>query len=194
MSPREGLPLSPLLPFGIRILLLLFCGHALSMPVEHPPGSDQYPLNTELRDGLDAKVLILGAGVAGVTAAQRLESHGISDFLIVEARHEVGGRLKSRRFGSPYQVPTSPSHGSNTLEFIEVGAQWIQGYDEQNPIWGLARKHGVKTRLSDFTGNVSEFFLFLLVIRGRTARHRQPASVSDCMHPSLTFEARLRCP
>jgi len=171
MSSRKGHPLSPLLPFGTRTLLLLFCGHALSMPVEHPPGSVQYPLNTELRDGIDAKVLILGAGVAGVTAAQRLESHGISDFLIVEAHHEVGGRLKSRRFGSPYHVPTSLSQGSDTLKSIEVGAQWIQGYDEHNPIWGLARKHGVKTRLSDFAGSVGEFLLFFPITRGRTARH-----------------------
>lgn len=194
MSLRQGLPLSPLLPLGIRILLLLFCGHALSMPVENQPESVQYPLDTKLRDGFDAKVLILGAGVAGITAAQRLESLGISDFLIVEAHHEVGGRLKSRRFGSPYRVPTSPSRGSDTLESIEVGAQWIQGYDEHNPIWGLARKHGVKTRLNNFTGNVSEFLWFLLpVIRGRRAC-RQPATVSDCMHPSLTFEAHLRCP
>ena len=168
MSLRQGPPLTPLLPFGVRILLLLFCGRALSIPVEHPPGSIQHPLDTELRDGLDAKVLILGAGVAGVTAARRLESHGISDFLIVEAHHEVGGRLKSRRFGSPDGVPTS-LRGSDTLKSVEVGAQWIQGYDEHNPIWGLARKHGVKTRLSDFTGSVSEFLLFLPVIRTRGA-------------------------
>jgi len=159
MSSHQG---PPLLPLGIRILLLLFCGHALSVPVEHSPGSVQYPFDTTLRDGLDAKVLILGAGIAGVTAAQRLESLGISDFLIVEAYHEVGGRLKSRRFGSSDHVSTSPSRGNDTLKSIEVGAQWIQGYDKHNPIWGLARKHGVQTRLSDFTGSVSEFFFPVL--------------------------------
>ena len=195
MPSHQGPPPPPLLPFGIRILLLLLCGRALSIPVEYPLGSVQYPHNTKLREGLDAKVLILGAGVAGVTAAQRLESYGISDFLIVEAHHEVGGRLKSQRFGSPYHVPTSPSWGSDTLKSVEVGAQWIQGYDEHNPIWGLARKHGIQTRSSDFAGNVSEFLSFLPVIRGRKARpHRRPATVSGYTHPSLTFEARLRCP
>ena len=155
-----------LLSFGTRILLLLFCGDALSIPVERPAGSAQSPLDTTLRDGLDAKVLILGAGVAGVTAAQRLESYGISDFLIVEAHHEVGGRLKSRRFGSPDHVHASPSNtpqAGDTFESVEVGAQWIQGYHEHNPIWGLAKKHGIKTRLSDFSGSVSESLLFLAV-------------------------------
>lgn len=161
MSSRQSPTLSPLLPFGIRILLLLFCGRALSIPVGHTPGSVQYPLGTTHREGLDAKVLILGAGIAGITAAQRLESYGISDFLIVEAHHQVGGRLKSRRFGSADQAratDSSTSRANDTLKLIEVGAQWIQGYNEHNPIWGLARKHGIKTQLNDYTGGpVSEF-------------------------------------
>ncbi|KAF9643186.1 amine oxidase [Thelephora ganbajun] len=151
----------PLLSFGTQILLLLFCGHAFSIPVERPSGgSVQYPLGTGLRDGLDARVLILGAGIAGITAAQKLESYGISDFLIVEAHHEVGGRLKSRPFGSHDHVHASPSASSRDGEIIksiEVGAQWIQGYHEGNPIWGLAKKHGIKTQLSDFAGSVTTY-------------------------------------
>jgi len=181
MSSRKGLPLPPPLPFCVQVLLLLFCGHALTIPVEHPPGSAQYPLYTEFRDGLDAKVLILGAGVAGITAAQRLESHGISDFLIVEAHHEVGGRLKSRRFGSPYRFPTSPARGGDTLESVEVGAQWIQGYDKHNPIWGLARKHGIKTRLSDFSGSVSEF-----LFSSRTNCTSSPAGTDIQLYAPIT--------
>ena len=137
MSLIHGPPLSQLLSFCARILLLLLCGHASSTPVEHPGGSVQYPLGTTRREGLDAKVLILGAGVAGITAAQRLESYGISDFLIVEAHHEVGGRLRNRNFGSSNHVHSSPpttSPASDTLKSIEVGAQWIQGYHEDNPI------------------------------------------------------------
>lgn len=146
----------------------MFCGHAFSIPVERPSGSGQHPLDTNFRDGLDAKVLILGAGVAGITAAQKLESYGISDFLIVEAHHEAGGRLKSRPFGSLDQVHASLSTASrtnDTLRSIEVGAQWIQGYHEHNPIRGLAKKHGIKTQLSDFSGSVSEFLSVLPVIR-----------------------------
>ena len=160
VTSHRGSPPPPLLSLGAQILLLLLCGRALSIPVECPPGSAQCPLGSVGGDGLDAKVLILGAGVAGITAAQTLESHGISDFLIVEAHHEVGGRLKSRQFGSHDNIRTRTN---DTLKSIEVGAQWIQGYHEHNPIWGLAKKHGIKTRLSDFSESVSESLPFLPV-------------------------------
>ena len=169
VTSHHGSPQSPLLSLGVRILLLSFCGRALPIPVERPLGSVQHPLRITGSDGLDARVLILGAGVAGITAAQKLESYGISDFLIVEAHHEIGGRLKSRPFGSHDHVRTSQTN--DTLKSIEVGAQWIQGYHEHNPIWRLAKKHGIKTRLSDFSGSVSEFLSFLSV----TCSH-------DCMH------------
>lgn len=47
------------------------------------------------------KVLILGGGVSGVLAARTLHDHGIEDFKIIEARDELGGRLKSFTFGVP---------------------------------------------------------------------------------------------
>ena len=171
MPSRQGPPLPLLLSLGVRILLLSLCSHAISIPVDRPSRPVQYPLGTTLRDGLDAKVLILGAGVAGITAARKLESYGISDFLIVEAHHEVGGRLKSRPFGSPDHVrtsgPSTTSQANDTPKSIEVGAQWIQGYHEDNPIWGLAKKHGVKTQLSDFAGSVSELPSYLPPVDGR---------------------------
>ena len=40
------------------------------------------------------KVLILGAGVAGLVAAKTLQANGISDFLILEAQDYIGGRFK----------------------------------------------------------------------------------------------------
>lgn len=83
-------------------------------------------------------VLILGGGVAGVVAARTLHERGIRDFLILEARSELGGRLKSREFAG---------------KTVELGANWIQGTQvgngPANPILKLAKKHGVKTRLTD---------------------------------------------
>lgn len=59
------------------------------------------------------KVLILGAGLTGVTAAKALAlERNITDYLIVEALPAVGGRLKNTSIGG---YP------------IEVGANWIQG-------------------------------------------------------------------
>lgn len=49
----------------------------------------------------DASVLILGGGVAGVIAARELHAKGITNFKIVEARDELGGRMMSHTFGAP---------------------------------------------------------------------------------------------
>lgn len=38
------------------------------------------------------KVAILGAGVAGITAAQALSNASVSDFLIIERNDYIGGR------------------------------------------------------------------------------------------------------
>ena len=48
----------------------------------------------------DASVLILGGGVAGVIAARTLYEQGITDFKIIEARDELGGRMKNHIFGA----------------------------------------------------------------------------------------------
>ncbi|CAK5274029.1 unnamed protein product [Mycena citricolor] len=95
------------------------------------------------RQKADTKVLILGGGVSGVIAARTLHEQGIDDFVIVEARDELGGRMRSRSFGAPGKAVT-----------VELGANWIQGTQTgtgpANPILTLANKYGVKTAPSDF--------------------------------------------
>ena len=51
------------------------------------------------QDSKDATVLILGGGVSGIIAAKTLTEKGITDFKVIEARDELGGRLHSERFG-----------------------------------------------------------------------------------------------
>lgn len=41
------------------------------------------------------KVIIIGAGVAGLSAANHLISNGITDIKILEARNRIGGRIIS---------------------------------------------------------------------------------------------------
>ncbi|KAI0049732.1 amine oxidase [Auriscalpium vulgare] len=98
----------------------------------------------------DAQVLILGGGVSGVIAARSLHEQGIHDFKIVEARDELGGRMRSFHFGAP---------GKQVV--LELGANWIQGTQDgngpANPILTLARKHGLKTVDSDLLGSMSTF-------------------------------------
>ena len=47
------------------------------------------------------QVLILGGGVSGIIAARTLHEQGITDFKIVEARSELGGRVRDYAFGVP---------------------------------------------------------------------------------------------
>ncbi|KAG1760260.1 hypothetical protein EDD22DRAFT_902258 [Suillus occidentalis] len=98
----------------------------------------------------NAKVLILGGGVAGVIAARTLHHKGIDDFLIVEARDELGGRMQNYTIGVPGKQYT-----------VEVGPNWIQGTQTgngtANPILTLARKHHVKNQYNDLDGSITTY-------------------------------------
>ncbi|KAF5630336.1 n1-acetylpolyamine oxidase [Fusarium sp. NRRL 52700] len=91
------------------------------------------------------KVAILGAGVAGIAAAQNLTKAGIDQFIIVEHNDYIGGRMRKQSFGKkadgqPYT--------------IEFGANWVEGIGSEatheNPIWQLAKKYDLKSHESDY--------------------------------------------
>ncbi|KAI0299063.1 amine oxidase [Multifurca ochricompacta] len=79
-----------------------------------------------------------------------LAEEGITDFLIVEARDELGGRMRSAPFGEPGHQFT-----------VELGANWIQGTQEgngpANPILVLARNHNLSTAESDFFTSMTTY-------------------------------------
>jgi len=135
--------------FSTQLRFMALCTlvtSALALPMPSSP----------LGDGADAnypepepkQVLILGGGVAGVIAARKLADEGITDFVIVEARDELGGRMHTTSFGAPGRQLT-----------VELGANWIQGTQEgngpANPILVLARKHNLSVAESD-TANLSK--------------------------------------
>ncbi|KAL6366047.1 hypothetical protein LRP88_00142 [Fusarium phalaenopsidis] len=119
-------------------LLAVFCGVLLgtSQAIAVPRGGTCKK----------TKIAILGAGVAGITAAQTLSNASIHDFLIVEHNDYVGGRLRKTSFGEgPDGKPLT----------VELGANWVEGLESekgnQNPIWRLAQKHGIKNTQSNYT-------------------------------------------
>jgi monoamine oxidase len=81
--------------------------------------------------------LVIGAGIAGLTAARDLTVDGY-DVAILEARERIGGRIwTSQDLGLP----------------ADLGASWIHGF-EDNPIARIARRHGitiVRTNISSVT-------------------------------------------
>ncbi|MGI9222151.1 MAG: flavin monoamine oxidase family protein [Woeseiaceae bacterium] len=75
---------------------------------------------------LDADIAIVGAGAAGLAAAQALQARD-RDFVLLEASHRIGGRA--------YTEPLSPD-----VPF-DLGAHWIHS-DALNPFMTIASECG----------------------------------------------------
>lgn len=80
------------------------------------------------------RVVVIGAGVAGLAAARRLRERGVESVVVLEARTRVGGRVHTeRRDGVAY----------------DMGASWIHGLDG-NPITALAQRLGLARVVTDY--------------------------------------------
>ncbi|XP_078263386.1 peroxisomal N(1)-acetyl-spermine/spermidine oxidase-like [Rhinoraja longicauda] len=80
------------------------------------------------------KLVVIGAGIAGVGAAGKLLTHGFTDIQIVEASSQPGGRIRSCLFGK---------------STVDEGAQYIHGASMKNPIFQLAKEHGLLQETHD---------------------------------------------
>lgn len=87
------------------------------------------------------RVIVIGAGFAGIAAARRLKSAG-RDVTILEARDRIGGRALTDKSG---HVP------------VDLGASWLH-YGERNALAAAARNSGVDFNVSDYD-NASAFDL-----------------------------------
>ncbi|KKK20750.1 hypothetical protein AOCH_006762 [Aspergillus ochraceoroseus] len=106
-----------------------------------------YVAQTILNDHQCTKttVAILGGGMAGITAAQALTNASITDFIILEYRDTLGGRVWHSDFGKDEE-------GDPYL--VEFGANWIQGLGSdtaENPIWRLAQKYNLRNTYSNYS-------------------------------------------
>lgn len=48
------------------------------------------------------KVIIIGAGAAGIAAATKLLKNNFDNFIILEAENRIGGRIQTVPFGGNY--------------------------------------------------------------------------------------------
>ncbi|XP_045162840.2 uncharacterized protein LOC123527448 [Mercenaria mercenaria] len=79
----------------------------------------------------EEKILILGAGISGISAAKTLHDQGYTNIEVLEGSNRVGGRVKSVNL-SGYAV--------------ELGAQWIYGAGS-NPMVKLASEYNLDFKL-----------------------------------------------
>lgn len=89
--------------------------------------------------GSDESVLIVGAGAAGLAAAGELQTQGIQNVVIVEARERVGGRIWTGKIGG--DVP------------VELGATWIHGISG-NPVHEIAQRNDIAMAETDYDNEV----------------------------------------
>jgi monoamine oxidase len=85
----------------------------------------------------DCDVVVVGAGLAGLTAARELRGAGL-DVRVLEARDRVGGRTLSQRVGD------------HPEDIVELGGQWVG--PTQHEVLALAQELGIETYPTHVTG------------------------------------------
>ena len=105
---------------------LCSCGSAFS-------NSDDRSVNPSPKDSEDKQqIIVIGAGIAGITAARKLLDQGYR-VIILEGRDRIGGRIwTDNSLGVP----------------LDLGAAWIHTVDG-NPLTPLVKQFGIQTVISD---------------------------------------------
>ena len=87
----------------------------------------------------DERIVIVGAGIAGLAAADELRIRGFENVVLLEARNRVGGRIWTSSIGDG--IP------------VELGATWIHGI-RGNPVHEIADSNSIDTAPSDYDNAV----------------------------------------
>ena len=111
------------------------------------------------------RVVIVGAGIAGLSAAAELRANGFTDVVILEARDRIGGRIWTDTIGDA--VP------------IDLGASWIHGVNG-NPISAIASANGIATSPTDYDNDIVHFH----------GGGEPPARAEDILDEFWTFARR----
>ena len=74
------------------------------------------------------KVVIVGAGIAGLAAAVELGRRGVKDFVLLEAGDRVGGRISVKDYKG---------------RKLHMGANWIHNADKDNPLVQFLKGYSV---------------------------------------------------
>ena len=95
-----------------------------------------YQVEAEEIPSKRAKVLIIGAGVTGIKAAETLYREGFDDFIVLEGKNYIGGRIYHELFEG---------------NMVPLGAGWIHHIGKDNPIWKLSQKLKMRVHYDNYT-------------------------------------------
>lgn len=91
------------------------------------------------KSDINLPILIIGAGIAGIACAKKLQENG-KKVIVLEAKSSIGGRINSKKIDS---------------DIFDLGASWIHGIDD-NPIWAITQENDIETTI--FNYNNSQYF------------------------------------
>ena len=88
---------------------------------------------------INLPILIIGAGIAGIACAKKLQEKG-EKVIVLEAKPRIGGRINSKKIDS---------------DIFDLGASWIHGIDD-NPIWAITQENDIETTIFNYDN--SQYF------------------------------------
>lgn len=152
--------------------LAALCGSFAALPACGPQLHDQATKSAVARakGELRYDAIIVGAGVAGLTAAKVLRGAGL-DILVLEATDRIGGR-----------AVTTDAVGKGAFEApIDLGGAWIHGV-RTNPLTPIAVGMGFRTTRTDVDAAQHLFF---------NGRFALPDEVKAFEEAYTVFEGKL---
>ena len=123
------------MPAMLKSIVMKLLGTAAIICCHTEATSNLKPKDTNSSSRNHTKIIILGAGMAGISFARTLYGQGETDFIILEGRDYVGGRVKDIKFGSIT---------------AQLGAGWIHHIGPENSVWRLKEKYGLKINMDNY--------------------------------------------
>lgn len=89
------------------------------------------------------RVVIIGAGIAGLSCAKYLMDNNIKDFIMIEAHNEIGGRCQTIQLCKTFTSMKILTESSSILvdHALELGVDVLYGEPSNNPLYQLAQEH-----------------------------------------------------
>jgi polyamine oxidase len=115
-------------------------GFAWAPTLDYDDGNSDIPAGA---DGDPTRVIVVGAGFAGLAAANALRNAGV-EVVVLEARNRIGGRAHTQRLGDAY---------------TDLGCYWIHE-PIGNPMTRYAQQAGVEQTSADIELDLPTFRVF----------------------------------